>query len=243
MTSQSKLGSFPKMIMPFPACMVKDGENEHGDTTPWPSKANQLHWVGSTSGGNSHSHDWRYMYRERLVDLVNAPSQQTTLLKTQAFNSTISTIRHLFDVAFTAAIQCGRFYDTIRDEYSFCEHSAPQDAINYRFLLDVDDNTWSGGYYNLLRSNYAVVKQGLLREFCPDKWIRPWVHHYFPLSMDGGELPELMRFLTQTETGAGIAEEVAREGGVGVATVDGFEQGLWGRGIGGNKIGGNYVTV
>ncbi|KAI4243495.1 MAG: hypothetical protein L6R42_010743, partial [Xanthoria sp. 1 TBL-2021] len=75
----------------------------------------------------------------------------------------------------------------------------------------MDGNAWSGRYYTLLRSNSAVVKQGLFREFHGDAWIKPWVH-YIPVSMDAAESPEAMRFMTQTAQGQEIAERIAGEG-------------------------------
>ncbi|KAL8995287.1 MAG: hypothetical protein Q9169_004931 [Polycauliona sp. 2 TL-2023] len=248
--SQSKLGTFQDLIMPAPAYTVKkDQKKEHQDNTPWSSKADQLYWVGSTSGGNSHHGNWRYMHRERLVGFVNSPNQQITLLNQtrpngggpwRPFNSTMARVQNLFNVAFTAAIQCGSVCDSIKQKYPFHDRGGPQDAFRYRFLLDMDGNAWSGRYYSLLRSISAVIKQSLFREFQGDAWIKPWVH-YIPPSMDGSELPEMMRFLTQTGEGREIAERIAGEGragveecrfavgggegDVGVGEVDGFEEG------------------
>lgn len=219
--SQSKLGSFQDLIMPSPNYVTKETENEHENTAvdpPWSSKLKQLYWVGSTTGGNAHNGNWRYMHRERLVEFVNSPDQQITLLNQtlpngpwQPFNTTLSRIRNLFNVAFTATVQCNRFCDSIKKEYTFHERGKPEDAFKYRFVFDMDGNAWSGRYYTLLRSNSAVVKQGLFREFHGDAWIKPWVH-YIPISMDAAELPEAMRFMTQTAKGEEIAERIAAEG-------------------------------
>lgn len=216
--SQSKLSSFQDLIMPSPGYTTRHTDKEHEDTTAWSSKIDQLYWVGSTSGGNSNNGNWRYMHRERLVELVNSADEKIILLNQttqngpwQPYNTTLSVVRNLFNVAFTAAIQCGGFCESIKKEYPFRDRGKQTDAFKYRFVLDMDGNAWSGRYYSLLRSNSAVVKQGLFQEFHGDNWIKPWVH-YIPISMHGGELSEVMRFLTQTVHGQEIAERIAGEG-------------------------------
>ncbi|KAI4122724.1 MAG: hypothetical protein LQ338_005655 [Usnochroma carphineum] len=215
--SQSKLGSFQDLIMPSPAYKPNPGYNATLDP-PWSSKLMQLYWVGSTTGGNNHDYNWRYMHRERLVDLVNSPNRKITLLnqtlpggRWMPFHTTLSHVRNLFNVAFTRTVQCEEeACEALRKDYPFHSQNSPDDAFKYRFVFDMDGNAWSGRYYTLLRSKSTVLKQGVFREF-GDQWIQPWVH-YVPISMDAAELPEVMRFLSQTAEGQMIAERIAEEG-------------------------------
>lgn len=118
------------------------------------------------------------MHRERLVELANSADEEIILLNQttqnghwRPYNTTLSVVRSLFNVAFTAAIQCGEFCESIKEEYPFGDRGKPTDAFKYRFVLDMDGNAWSGRYYSLLRSSSAVVKQGLFREFHGDNWV------------------------------------------------------------------------
>ncbi|KAL8923955.1 MAG: hypothetical protein Q9172_002882, partial [Xanthocarpia lactea] len=216
--SQSKLSSFQDLIIPSPAYKEDEVDKPSVDP-PWSSKLNQLYWVGSTTGGHSHNGNWRYMHRERLVKFVNSPNQEITLLnrtlpsgRWQPFHTKLSSIRNLFNVAFTKTVQCDESScESIKKEYTFHGRGDPNDAFKHRFVFDMDGNAWSGRFYRFLRSNSAVVKQALFREFHGDQWIKPWVH-YIPISMEAAELPEVMRFLTQTAEGQEIAERIAGEG-------------------------------
>lgn len=77
-----------------------------------------------------------------------------------------------------------------------------------KYVLDMDGNRFSGRFYRLLRSNSAVVKQTILKEW-HDDWLVPWVH-FIPLSLDGDELWEVMRFLGTTKRGDEIGADIAR---------------------------------
>lgn len=77
-----------------------------------------------------------------------------------------------------------------------------------KYVLDMDGNGFSGRYYRLLRSNSAVVKQTILKEW-HDDWLVPWVH-FIPLSLDGNEIWEMMRFLGSTQRGDEIGADIAK---------------------------------
>ena len=215
--SQSKLNTFQDLIMPSVHYhSAKPGYNASNDP-PWSAKLNRLYWTGSTTGGHN-DRNRKDLHRHRLVDFVNSPNRTITLLNQtlpegpwQPFQTTLSTVRHLFDVAFTKFVQCDEpTCEAMKEEYRFRDRQDADHAFKYRFVLDMDGNAWSGRYYTLLRSRSIVLKQSLFREF-GDQWIIPWVH-YVPISMDAAELPEVMRFLSQTPRGQRIAQEVAEEG-------------------------------
>ncbi|KAL2117173.1 hypothetical protein VTJ04DRAFT_9341 [Mycothermus thermophilus] len=89
----------------------------------------------------------------------------------------------------------------------------------HRLVFDLDGNGISGRFPRLLASGSLVLKQvGALREWWNDDSgeggdgrVRAWVH-YIPVSMDMGEVPELVHFLLETGQGNELAREVAEQG-------------------------------
>lgn len=60
--------------------------------------------------------------------------------------------------------------DSIRKEYGITGQGAPrEDVYKYKYLADVDGNSFSGRYFGLLRSGSLVFKVGFclrLLRFC-----------------------------------------------------------------------------
>lgn len=84
-----------------------------------------------------------------------------------------------------------------------------QETWQYKYLLDMDGNSFSTRYYAFLRSRSAVIKQTLFREWHDDR-LAPWVH-YVPLSLDLKEGFEILRFLLDNDvSGKFIADKSRR---------------------------------
>ena len=86
----------------------------------------------------------------------------------------------------------------------------PDDSLKSKYVLDIDGNSFSGRYYRLLSSKSAVLKQTILKEW-HDDWLVPW-YHYIPVSLEGKEVYELMRFLVRDERGDKIGREIGEKG-------------------------------
>ncbi|KAK4233695.1 hypothetical protein C8A03DRAFT_19270 [Achaetomium macrosporum] len=83
-------------------------------------------------------------------------------------------------------------------------------ALHAKLVFDLDGNGISGRFYKLLASGSLVLKQTLLREWHDDRLV-PWAH-YVPISVDMGEVPEVVHWFLESEKGREKAREVA-EGG------------------------------
>ena len=120
-----------------------------------------------------------------------------------------------FDVHFTLISQCDPGdCDAQKAYFSLAPHANVYDAFDYKFLLDMDGNAFSGRYYAFLLSNSQVFKLALFREW-HDEVLRPWVH-YAPLSLQGGgqgeEVFEVVRYFDQEEVGRMQARGMAEKG-------------------------------
>lgn len=83
-----------------------------------------------------------------------------------------------------------------------------EEIWKHKIVFDIDGNGLSGRFYSLLRSNSAVFRQAIFREW-HDARIFPWLH-YIPMGMELTDLKELVDFFLGD--GEVLLEKVA-EGG------------------------------
>ncbi|KAI9856044.1 MAG: hypothetical protein M1813_009264 [Trichoglossum hirsutum] len=217
--SQSKPSPFQDVLYPSPYYTEEYdlGRYKEEDDTNWEEKHNQLYWAGSTTGGHSRGGSWRHQHRQRFVDFANGKDQDIILLnetgpgKWVAHHDVMGTVSQLFNVRFTAVIQCDDD-DCMEETKHFHVGGRVEMSESYdsKFVFDLDGNAFSGRFYRLLGSKSAVLKQTLFREW-HDNWIIPWVH-YVPVSMGMKELPETMRYLAMTPAGQQRSKRIAEDG-------------------------------
>ncbi|RGP76551.1 hypothetical protein FLONG3_5212 [Fusarium longipes] len=212
-------GSFSTMgdvLFPSPAYIEKEFLYDESRDVPWPEKANNLYWRGSTTGGYAQDRRWRDFQRQRFVAMAQnlSPDEHLYLRKKDDSVNVVKSRflnERLFDVGFTRIFQCERRFCRDQSKYFDVKSWADKDkALGSKLAFDLDGNGISGRYYKLLASKSLPLKQALLREW-HDERLMPWVH-YIPVSQSLKELPELVTFLTSTETGQRLAEEIANRG-------------------------------
>jgi hypothetical protein len=81
---------------------------------------------------------------------------------------------------------------------------------SYRYLLDIDGNSYSGRFYRFLASRNVPLKISIFREWHDERLV-PW-YHYIPVSQSMDELPELIRFLATTREREEIRRRIAVAG-------------------------------
>ncbi|KAL6890447.1 glycosyltransferase family 90 protein [Trichoderma evansii] len=204
------------ILFPSPAYIEEEFTYDDTREISWEEKRNNLYWAGSTTGAFASDANWSSYHRQRFVKLVqNTERQQYYYLRQvdgmiQRVASSFLNGR-LFDVAFTRIFQCERKYCRGQARTFKIGGWADKDkALQSRLVFDLDGNGISGRYYKLLASKSAPLKQTLLREWHDDRLV-PWVH-YIPVSQSLEELPELVFYLTSTESGQQRAREIAEQG-------------------------------
>jgi hypothetical protein len=80
-------------------------------------------------------------------------------------------------------------------------------ALGAKLVFDLDGNGISGRFYKLLAFKSLVLKPTLLKEWHDERLV-PWLH-YVPVSLEMGDLPELVRWFLGTRRGEQKAREVA----------------------------------
>ncbi|KAI0451263.1 hypothetical protein F5B21DRAFT_487786 [Xylaria acuta] len=205
------------LLYPSTAYVEEDRFRYHADhDVDWDEKKNNIYWAGSTTGGHGRVAQWQNLHRQRFVELAQHLTNRP-LYYLQERNGVIARVRSLFldgrlyDVAFARVLQCDT--ESCREQRQYFKRK-PWASGDRPFLsqlvFDLDGNGISGRYYKLLASKSAPLKQTLFREWHDDRLI-PWVH-YIPVSQSMEELPELVFYLTSTESGQERAREIAEQG-------------------------------
>ena len=203
--SQSKLSSFQDILYPSPWYWAGRVTYEEDKDVLWEEKKDQMYWRGSTTGGFSRDGGWRRQHRQRFVRKINALGTAYTMENTTSDGWGVSEVnrqdyKDLFNVTFSHVGQCDPGdCDAQREFFNVVEYVPPDDAWNYKYLVDIDGNAFSGRFYAFLRSKSLIYKVALFREW-HEEWIKPWVH-YIPLSLKGEDYLESIRYFNAEQEG------------------------------------------
>jgi hypothetical protein len=218
--SQAKTSLFSDILMPSVYYYsTATGGKYNPDVDPeWSKKTDRrLYWAGSTTGGLNHKGLWRNFQRQRFVGRTSHldDPNETYLTETKpGIWNTYQSSEHLslYDIKFTAYIQCEPQTECEQQAnlYGRHEREGRPKMYQHRLCADIDGNSYSGRWYSILRSHSTPFKQTIYREWHDDR-LFPWVH-YVPMSVSFDEVPELTRYLSQTDIGDKLAKEIANQG-------------------------------
>lgn len=217
--SQSKISSYADILYPSPWYWYEKVAYDEDRDMEWAKKTDQLYWRGSTTGGFSRNGGWRRQHRQRFVRKINAADQAKVLVNRgdeanpdwQVKEVPRGDYRDLMNVFFSHVGQCDPGdCDAQREFFTVKGHADQQDAWGYKYLLDIDGNAFSGRFYAFLKSRSLVYKFAVFREW-HFEWLRPWVH-YIPLSLQGDDWLESVRFFGDGALGKKEAERMAMQG-------------------------------
>lgn len=219
--SQSKISSFQDILYPSPWYWSNKVAYDQSDDYPWDSKKDKLYWRGSTTGGFSRNGGWRRQHRQLFVEKINA-LDNTMVLENQSpepgsfvewklKERPRTDFKDLMDVHFAHVGQCDPGdCDAQKEFFDIAKPDKQHDAWQYKYLLDIDGNAFSGRFYAFLKSMSLVYKMAVFREW-HEEWLRPWVH-YIPLSLKGDEYVESVRYFHSEPDGKIQAPKLAIQG-------------------------------
>lgn len=222
--SQSKMSSFQDILYPSPWYWFGKVSYEEGKDYDWQAKISKLYWRGSTTGGFSRDGGWRRQHRQQMVRQLNALDQAKILRNVNKNSGKEDAEPHWevkevlrtdyqdsIDVHFSHIGQCDPGdCDAQREFFTIASEEDQQHAWKFRYLLDMDGNAFSGRFYAFLKSKSMVFKMAVFREW-HEEWIKPWVH-YVPLSLQGGEALEAVRYFSAEEEGTRQGTRMAEAG-------------------------------
>ncbi|KAJ7147536.1 glycosyl transferase family 90-domain-containing protein [Mycena crocata] len=160
----------------------------------WSDKQSQLYWRGSSNGGHIIGDNYHSFPRFRLIIFAREHPEFINAKMTRFENG------HCTD-------QCDR--DRIISEYNITGPRDPKkNVFKYRYLLDVDGNTFSGRFLSLLRSGSLVFKSTVFEEYFNDL-IRPY-EHYIPVKPDLSDLIQKVQWAMTHDDEAHRIQETGR---------------------------------
>lgn len=218
--SQSKISSFQDILYPSPWYWSGRVVYDPKQDVSWGRKNDSLYWRGTTTGGFSRDGGWRRQHRQQFVQKVNAldkalrleyngnPDSEGAWVQKEISRQDM---KEKFDVHFTGIGQCDPGDCAAQQEYFELSPPVEMDATyQYKHLLDIDGNAFSGRYYAFLLSQSLVYKLSIFREW-HDEWLKAWVHNV-PLSWKGDEYVETVRYFDQEQAGKVQAKKLADQG-------------------------------
>lgn len=217
--SQSKISSYNDILYPSPWYWYEKVAYEEKLDMDWNMKKDQLYWRGSTTGGFSRNGGWRRQHRQRFVQKINMADQAKILINRgddshpswEVKEVPRGDYKDIIDVAFSHVGQCDPGdCDAQKEFFQVTSRVEQQDAWQYKYLLDIDGNAFSGRFYAFLKSKSLIYKFAIFREWHYE-WVKSWAH-YIPLSLHGEEWLESVRFFGDGDLGKKEAERIALQG-------------------------------
>ncbi len=217
--SQSKISSFQDILYPSPWYWSNKVAYDESNDYSWETKRDKLYWRGSTTGGFSRDGGWRRQHRQLFVEKINA-LDNTKVMKNISTSDAAewkleevprTEYKDLFDVKFAHVGQCDAGdCDAQREYFEIVKPDKQHNAWQYKYLLDIDGNAFSGRFYAFLKSMSLVYKMAVFREW-HEEWLKPWIH-YVPLSLKGDEYVESVRYFNNEADGMVQATKLALQG-------------------------------
>ncbi|GAA5999999.1 hypothetical protein JCM10207_006007 [Rhodosporidiobolus poonsookiae] len=187
-------------------------------------KYNKVVWRGTTTGADLNlEHMRKWSQRPRLCRL---PFHQGSITLPYAASDTpeglgpVTTFtaraqalaQQWFDFKFLEAPkQCDdpAVCKAFENEFLWDDFMEQEEQNEYKYVIDVDGNGWSGRFHRLMSTNSLVLKSTIFPEWYSDM-IQPWLH-YVPIQTDLSDLWTTMAFFMGDEEGKGAHDEIARE--------------------------------
>ncbi|KAH9809072.1 family 90 glycosyltransferase [Melampsora americana] len=185
-----------------------------GDDPNWKQKKlNKLLWRGSTTGAEfMKGIDWKSSQRSRLHFISHEDNITTkdTKLKVLVENPKTKEVEVLdrslkelnlrfMDTSFSGGpVQCDpETCDYMRSHIQFAHTMGLDESYQYKYLIDLDGNGWSGRFHRLMSTKSLVLKSTIFPEWYADR-VQPWVH-YVPIKVDYSDLYDVMVFFLGDE--------------------------------------------
>ena len=199
----------------------------------WSDKKNGLIWRGTASGGRNKADNWWHFHRHRWVQMMNGTSvsaveagdassgQTFELLSASNYSlpsamegkigSWLSTFS---DVAFVN-LEC--FPTPPKPNEKTCSYTGAHMALaksmamkkqyRYKYLPDVDGNSFSARWRAFLKSTSVPLKSTIYAEWHDDRMI-PWVH-FVPFDATYKDIYAIMEYFLNGNDA--VAEAIATE--------------------------------
>jgi hypothetical protein len=232
----SKLAINNEILLPPPIYWKGEDRFTGGEDNDveWQNKGNTVVWRGVATGGKNKPENWRGFHRHRFVSMLNQtkvsavehgkekpenfvlPSEQYHL-HAQADGRLGEWVGEWSEVGFVDLMcspseEDGRCWYT--DHYfAKVDGMDMHEQFDYKYVPDIDGNSFSGRYLGFLNSTSLPIKATLFREW-HDSRLVPWVH-FVPMDnrfQDFYGIMEYFRGYGETSGHDKAAQRIALEG-------------------------------
>ena len=202
------------------------GGEEHGGA--WETKNTGVIWRGVASGGRNKLENWTRFQRHRFVSMVNGTAVQLAEKNSNGVGPNFELLSYnTYHLTATQYMDLGTWLNGI-SEAAFVnlvcfpetgnEHCPYTDSYfevkkvmrmrkqyAYKFLPDIDGNSFSGRYRGFLRSTSLPIKATIYSEWHDSRLI-PWLH-FVPMDNSFVDIYGILDYFV----GTGIAEQQGGE--------------------------------
>ncbi|KAK7990215.1 hypothetical protein PG989_010530 [Apiospora arundinis] len=215
----SKLAVNNEILLPAPMYW-KEEERFTGDGYqggPWSDKMDGVIWRGVATGGRNKENNWKSFQRHRFVSMNNGTKLARAEADVEApinfamplpeYNLAAQKeaklgqwVRETTDVAFTE-LMCDDKLEKNK-EWGHCVYTDPYFEIelgqplsyqfDFKYLPDIDGNSFSGRYLGFLRSTSLPIKSTLFREW-HDSRLFAW-KHFVPMDARFGDYYGILEY-------------------------------------------------
>lgn len=216
----SKLATNNEILLPAPMYWESDvrftGGEDHG--IPWESKSQSVLWRGVATGGRNTAKNWKGFQRHRFVAMNNGtkltraegdvePPTNWQLpsasyhLAAQKEGRLGDWVQSFSDTGFTDLFCHDKLDESLRQD-GHCPYTDPFFEIllgqpmsvmfEYKYLPDIDGNSFSGRYLGFLRSTSLPIKSTVWREWHDSRLIA-W-KHFVPMDNRYGDYYGIMEY-------------------------------------------------
>ncbi|KAF2807159.1 uncharacterized protein BDZ99DRAFT_465089 [Mytilinidion resinicola] len=229
----SKLPMNNEILLP-PAMYWSDdpfysgGEEDHGG--PWEEKNPGVMWRGAASGGRNKEDTWTRFQRHRFLTMINGTSVQLAEKHGNGVGKNfVLSSYSTYHLTATQHMDLGSWLNSIVDAAfvnllcfppsgdEHCWYTNPfyqtkpgkkmQEQYAYKYLPDIDGNSFSGRYRGFMRSTSLPIKATIYSEW-HDSRLVPWVH-FVPMDNSFVDIYGILDYFI----GTGV-EEKDKEGNV-----------------------------
>lgn len=185
----------------------------------WKNKTSKVYWRGSNTGANYGWNQYDLATGSQRLHLVGKFGQTPSkpVINSNKFAENIRKIQSItekrrkekYDLGLVAFIQCVEpVCSELKEAYPLADRHPSTRVMDYKYLVDVDGNSFSRRFVYLLRWSSSLVFKITLFQDWVNAFMKPWVH-YVPARVD---LSDLDAKVTWAEENDDRAREIAYRG-------------------------------
>ena len=212
----SKFSTNNEILLPAPMYWINDGRftGDFGSGVDWEEKQSKAIWRGTATGGCNTAANWRHFHRHRFVYMTNwtkyrlADSHSDQIFNPLLRMNSMDKLRPLVQKHFAKWLDSSAdtaFIDLFceepetdgtcwytSDEFAVAEQMGLSEHFNYKYLPDIDGNSFSGRYRAFLQSTSLPIKATLYREWLDTRLVA-W-KHFVPMDNRFGDFYRIMEY-------------------------------------------------